>query len=130
MSDPISEDLRIDATFVLRRAAKVTPAELWEVLDKRAEIEAVFAREALLAPLEDDARNLLRLLDAVAGKGFSELNFEDLSIAVFGLHYVLSPVDIIPDSVEGIGYADDAAVIEQTILLLGHVLERFRMMTG
>ena len=49
---------------------------------------------------------------------------------MFGLHYVLSPVDIIPDSVEEIGYADDAAVIEQTALLLGHVLERYRAATA
>ncbi len=130
MPHTILEDLRIDATYVLRRAAKMTPAELWEVLDKRAEIEQVFAREALLAPLADDAQTLLGLLEAVVAKNFTDLKFEDLSIAVFGLHYVLSPVDIIPDSVEAIGYADDAAVMEQATLLIGHVLERYRAKTA
>ena len=130
MPHTILENLRIDATYVLRRAAKMTPAELWEVLDKRAEIEQVFAREALLAPLADDAQTLLGLLEAVVAKNFTDLKFEDLSIAVFGLHYVLSPVDIIPDSVEAIGYADDAAVMEQATLLIGHVLERYRAKTA
>jgi len=130
MPHTILEDLRIDATYVLRRAAKMTPTQLWEVLEKRGEIEEAFASEELLSPLADDARTLLRLLEAVAAKSFTDLNFEDLSIAVFGLHYVLSPVDIIPDSVPEIGYADDAAVMEQTTLLLGHVLDRFRATTA
>ena len=130
MLHTILEDLRIDATYVLRRAAKMTPAQLWEVLDKRSEIEEVFAREELLAPLADDARTLFGVLEAVVAKSFTDLSFEDLSIAVFGLHYVLSPVDIIPDSVPEIGYADDAAVMEQTTLLLGHVLERYRAATA
>lgn len=130
MPHTIFEDLRIDATYVLRRAAKMTPAELWEILDKRAQIEEVFDREVLLAPLADDARTLFGLIEAVVAKEFTDLLFEDLAIAVFGLHYVLSPMDIIPDSVEEIGYADDAAVVEQTVLLIGHVLERYRAATA
>jgi len=130
MPHTILEDLRIDATYVLRRAAKMTPAQLWEVLEKRTEIEELIASEELLSPLADDARTLFGMLEAVAAKSFTDLSFEDLSIAVFGLHYVLSPVDIIPDSVPEIGYADDAAVLEQATLLLGHVLERYRMKTA
>lgn len=126
MPHTILEDLRIDATYVLRRAAKMTPAQWWEVLEKRAEIEETFDREEMLAPHADEARTMLNLLSDVKDGTFSELLFEDLAIAVFGLHYVLSPVDIIPDSVEEIGYADDAAVIDQSALLIGHVLERYR----
>ena len=130
MPHTILEDLRIDATYVLRRAAKMTPAEWREVLEKRAEIEEICDREVLLAPHADDARTLLNLLRDVNDGSFSGLMFEDLAIAVFGLHYLLSPVDIIPDSIEEIGYADDAAVIEQSALLLGHVLERYRAATA
>ena len=130
MPHTILEDLRIDATYVLRRAAKMTPTQWREVLENRAEIEEVFRREVLMAPHEEEARTMLNLLRDVDEGKFSDLMFEDLAIAVFGLHYVLSPVDIIPDSIEEIGYADDAAVIEQAALLLGHVLERYRAATA
>lgn len=130
MPHTILEDLRIDATYVLRRAAKMTPAEQHEVLEKRSEILALFDREALLAPHGDDARTLLNLLRDSRDGSFTNLNFEDISIAVFALHYVLSPVDIIPDSVEEIGYADDAAIVEQAALLLGHVIKRYLAATA
>ena len=130
MEHIFADELHIDATYVLRRSAKMTPAEHREVLEKRQEIEALFDEQALLAPLADEARTLLRLLDDVAEGRFTDIRFEDIGIAVFAMHYVLSPIDIIPDSVEEIGYADDAAVTEQATLLLGHVIERYRAATA
>lgn len=46
---------------------------------------------------------------------------------VFGLHYLISNIDIIPDSIPGIGYLDDALVIAWVSNLIDNDITRYRL---
>ena len=54
---------------------------------------------------------LVSMVRAYAKKEFTDVPFGTIVAIVAALMYVLSPVDLIPDSIPVIGYLDDAAVV-------------------
>jgi uncharacterized membrane protein YkvA (DUF1232 family) len=70
------------------------------------------------SPMVGDAKTLLRLLRAYAGGEYRQVSGKNIALAVAGMLYLASPLDLIPDMLPG-GFADDAAVI-------GFVLKKIR----
>jgi uncharacterized membrane protein YkvA (DUF1232 family) len=69
-------------------------------------------------PMVGDAKTLLRLLRAYAGGEYRQVSGKNIALAVAGMLYLASPLDMIPDILPG-GFADDAAVI-------GFILKKIR----
>jgi uncharacterized membrane protein YkvA (DUF1232 family) len=61
-------------------------------------------------PVLDDLKTLLRLLRAYAEGEYRKVSGKNIALAVAGLLYLVSPLDMIPDFLPG-GFTDDAAVI-------------------
>jgi len=64
---------------------------------------------------------LLRFVEDVLDDEYVTSDFAALPEAIFAVRYVAKGVDIIPDSVPGLGYSDDAAVVNA--VFTGHEAE-------
>jgi uncharacterized membrane protein YkvA (DUF1232 family) len=79
-------------------------------------------------PLRDLLQSLmafLRLVRAYAKGEYREVPWQKLVLIVAAILYFLTPIDVIPDFVLGIGYLDDAAVIAWVVSTVRTVLDRF-----
>lgn len=70
---------------------------------------------------------LFRLLKAWKDGSYRGLSVRTLASLVAALLYVLSPVDLIPDFIPGIGLIDDAAVLGLLLHSLAQDLAAFRL---
>lgn len=73
-----------------------------------------------------DARALVRLLRAYAAGRYRDVAIEDLLLILAGFVYFVSPLDLIPDVVAGVGLLDDVAVLGFVLRSLPDVIGRFR----
>jgi uncharacterized membrane protein YkvA (DUF1232 family) len=79
-------------------------------------------------PLKDFWESLtafLRLIRAYAKGEFREVPWQKLVLIVASILYFLTPIDVIPDFVVGLGYLDDAAVIAWVVSAVRSVLDDF-----
>jgi uncharacterized membrane protein YkvA (DUF1232 family) len=80
------------------------------------------------APLKEFWESLtafLRLIRAYAKGEFREVPWQKLVLIVASILYFLTPIDVIPDFVVGLGYLDDAAVIAWVVSAVRSVLDDF-----
>jgi uncharacterized protein DUF1232 len=100
--------------YVERRAALFTPENLEEL---RADLPLLNSRFAAIAvPQFPHLSSQLRLLaDFFADSVFPVGSEASRKEAAFALRYAAKEIDIIPDSVPEIGYADDSLIV-RTVL--------------
>jgi uncharacterized membrane protein YkvA (DUF1232 family) len=98
--------------FVESGGRKVTPATVQRLAvllpELREKFNAVSAPGFTKAPAQLEF--LARVVEAVAEDSYRDLSYAAIGEAAFGLLYLAREIDIIPDSIERIGYLDDAAV--------------------
>ena len=68
---------------------------------------------------------MLRLLRAYATKRYQEIPPENLLSVIVAVAYFVSPLDLIPDFVDGIGYLDDALIVRAVQRKVKTDLDRF-----
>jgi uncharacterized membrane protein YkvA (DUF1232 family) len=83
-------------------------------------------RTGPFAVVLDDFRALVRLVVAYARGHYRSVPVESLVVIVAGLLYVLSPFDVVPDVIPGVGVLDDAAVVGWVLKTVRDELEGFR----
>jgi uncharacterized membrane protein YkvA (DUF1232 family) len=79
-------------------------------------------------PLKDvweSLLTLLRLIRAYAKGEYRQIPWHNLVLIVAAVLYFLTPVDVIPDFIVGMGYLDDAAVIAWVMNTVKSVLNEF-----
>jgi len=69
---------------------------------------------------------LVRLLRAWKRGSYPGLSMRTLAILAAGILYVLSPVDLVPDFLPGVGLLDDVAVLALLLHALAQDLAAFR----
>ncbi|MEX0834483.1 MAG: DUF1232 domain-containing protein [Nitriliruptor sp.] len=122
------------ADQVLRsRPWKRATARAQEYLDGGRDLGALLRRvnaRVESAPIVGDAladtRTLVRLLRAYAAGRYRDVAIEDLLLILSGFVYLVSPLDLIPDVVAGVGLLDDVAVLGFVLRSLPDVIGRFR----
>ena len=80
----------------------------------------------MIGRLWADLPLLVRLLRAWKNGSYRGLSVRTLAVLVAGLLYVLSPIDLVPDFIPGIGLIDDAAVLMLLLHALAQDLAAFR----
>ena len=116
----------IDAEFIERGAANVTEDDLERVLGRSEELKRKFQSSGRLSRLMEDFRSLMALTgDYVRGR-YREIPWYAMSAVVFALLYVLTPIDLIPDFIPGVGLVDDAFVFSACLLMVEKELDRYR----
>jgi uncharacterized membrane protein YkvA (DUF1232 family) len=104
--------------FVLRGGQRVSGAAINAFNSKipflKVKAETMAAPEA--PHLRDQVLFLARYVEDVLDGVHACADRPAIAEAVFALGYLLRDVDIIPDSVPGMGYSDDSAVIRAVLL--------------
>ncbi len=120
-----AKDLQFDEAFVTRHAGEMTPRDLNDVLEKEDEIRKDFSGNEFLVPFADEAALMLALLKEYQEGKYVDVPFNVVAVAVFGFAYLIKPIDVIPDVIETIGFADDAAVFRICLSLVEPALVEY-----
>lgn len=75
--------------------------------------------------LSDQIKVLVRMIRAYIKREYTVLPWESLLLMVASLIYFVMPIDLIPDFLIGLGFADDAALIGWTLKSIQHDLQQF-----
>ena len=91
---------------------------------RRKQASAGSARS--LKPVLAELRTILDLLRAWARREYSGVSNANLLLIVGAVVYFLMPVDLVPDIILGLGFADDAAVIAWVVSAVRDELAKFK----
>lgn len=68
---------------------------------------------------------IIRMMKSASKKGGYKPHFKDVIVPALVLVYLISPIDLIPDWIPGIGILDDLALLTFAIPLLVKEAEKF-----
>jgi len=112
---------------LLRRAKDVTPSDIERVFKNEEKLKGKFESAGQLQRFLDDFFTFISLIkDFVTGK-YTQIPFWIIAAIVAALLYVLSPVDLIPDFIPGLGYVDDALIMAACIKMVEKDLRSYRV---
>jgi uncharacterized membrane protein YkvA (DUF1232 family) len=115
-----------DEDFVKEGAEKVTPKDIQTVAERSDEINKRFSARGPLKRFIEDGKVLTALIrDWRAGK-YRQALYGTIAAVVFGLIYVINPLDIVPDVLPFLGALDDATVIGALLMLVERDLKKYR----
>ena len=115
-----------DEDFVKEGAEKVTPKDIQTVAEGSDEINKRFSARGPLKRFIEDGKVLTALVrDWRAGK-YRQALYGTIAAVVFGLLYVINPLDIVPDVLPFLGVLDDATVIGALLMLVERDLKKYR----
>ena len=97
--------------FVLDGARRVTPRYVGKLVRQLPGIRLVATQVAEFPNLADQVEFLAELIEDFHSGLNQDVPYTAIAEAAFALSYLHKGVDIIPDRIPGIGYADDAAII-------------------
>jgi uncharacterized membrane protein YkvA (DUF1232 family) len=117
----------VSKEFIRKGASKIKKEDVKKVLDKAKEIEKKFESNGPLQRFIEDFKLLLSVVSDYWNGRYREIPWWTISAIVFVLLYVLSPIDLIPDFIPGIGYIDDAAVVSLAIILIEKELQKYKV---
>lgn len=99
------------------------PGKLSSLLDKAS--KKAETKKGPLREVWDSLMACLRLLKACAHRQYT-LPWQSLSLIVAAVLYFVMPVDLIPDFILSLGFADDAALLAWTFRQVRSDLDAFR----
>lgn len=106
------------------RASRVSEEDVGALVERRAEFEEKEkAVPGSLGKFANQIGLLFRMLWDYRSGAYREVPWKAVALAAAAVLYFLSPIDIIPDFIPGVGYADDALV---TWLVMGAIREALR----
>lgn len=115
-----------DEEFIKEGAEKVTPTDIQTVAERSEDINKTFSARGPLKRFIEDGKVLTALVrDWRAGK-YRQVLYGTIAAVVFGLIYVINPLDIVPDVLPILGAVDDATVIGALLLLVERDLKKYR----
>ncbi|GAB4388098.1 MAG: hypothetical protein Kow0025_05310 [Thermodesulfovibrionales bacterium] len=106
------------------RASRVTEEDVGALVERKAEFEEKEkAVPGSLGKFVNQIGLLFRMLWDYRSGAYRAVPWKAVAMAAAAVLYFLSPVDLIPDFIPGVGYADDALV---TWLVMGAIREALR----
>lgn len=112
--------------LLLESTAKVSEAELRKLIAQEPEILRKVAGGEPLQGFVDDIRNLISLLRDYTSESYRDVPLGTIAVIGGALSYLLSPIDLIPDFIPGVGLVDDAAVVASCLKLVAYQAEKYR----
>jgi uncharacterized membrane protein YkvA (DUF1232 family) len=97
--------------FILDGARRVTPRHVGKLVRQLPEIRLVATQVAEFPHLSDQVEFLAELIEDFHSGLNQDIPYTAIAEGAFALSYLRKGIDIIPDRIPEIGYADDAAII-------------------
>jgi uncharacterized membrane protein YkvA (DUF1232 family) len=76
--------------------------------------------------VKGDLKTLLRFVAAYRSGEYRQVSLRTKVLAALTIAYLMWPIDLIPDFIPVVGYADDAALLALVLRRISGDLERFR----
>ena len=89
-------------------------------------IETTLKKIPAVGTLLSDIPLLVSLVKSYVSGEYKEIPYNAIVAVVAALLYVISPVDIIPDLIPGVGFLDDAAAVAFCVKMLHDDLENYK----
>jgi len=83
-------------------------------------------RFGLLTRLFQDLRLLIPLIKDYWHGTYSDVSVKTIVIFVVALAYIISPIDLIPDYIIGLGQIDDAVILGLSLYFLEKDLRKYK----
>ena len=116
----------IDAQAALMAvSAKVGDEDIKRLLKNKKKLEDM-SRKGPLESFFDDIKMMFSMVKDYASRSYTDIPFGTIAAIAGSLLYVLSPIDLIPDFIPGIGLVDDAAVVAACLRLVKIDIDKYR----
>jgi uncharacterized membrane protein YkvA (DUF1232 family) len=83
-------------------------------------------RTGLLARLFQDLKLLFPLIKDYWKGTYRDVSLKSIIIFVVALAYIISPIDLIPDYIPGLGQIDDAVILGLSLYFLEKDLRKYK----
>jgi uncharacterized membrane protein YkvA (DUF1232 family) len=97
--------------FILDGARQITPVRLGRLVRQLPGVRLVATQVTEFPHLADQVEFLSQLVEDFYSGLSPDVPYTAVAEAAFALSYLRKGIDIIPDSISGVGYADDAAIV-------------------
>ena len=118
--------------FVIKGGQRITAGEIEDFRQKLPllNVKAEMIEAGNFPHLPAQVKFLVRFVEDVLDEEYEPEDVAAVGEAIFALKYLLQDVDIIPDDVPEMGYADDSSVIRS--VLIGHEpeMKKFAQKSG
>ncbi len=84
-------------------------------------------RPGPLVEMWEDLKTLIAMVSDYATGEYREIPWSSITMAAAAVVYFVSPIDLIPDFIPGLGFLDDAAVIAFCVKVLREDIARYRL---
>ena len=102
------------------------PDKLRDVLSRASSKANAAGSGGVLGEIRDSLLTLLRLLRAYVRGDYRQVPAKSLVLIIAGVLYFLTPVDLIPDFIVGLGFVDDVAILAWVVNAVKNVLADFK----
>jgi uncharacterized membrane protein YkvA (DUF1232 family) len=116
----------INKDFIKKGAASVNAEDVKTVMDKAEDITGKVAKSSLLKRFFEDVKRLISMVKDYLTGAYPDVSWWVITVIVFALLFVLSPIDLIPDFIPVIGLLDDALVIAVCLMLIEKDLLKYQ----
>ena len=96
------------------------------VRDADDKLSSVGRSGTTIQRVRGDLTTLVELLKAYATGKYRDVPTKSLLLVAAGILYFVTPIDVMPDFLLGVGYLDDLTVLTYVIGLVREEIERFR----
>ena len=94
-------------------------------LANSAQKKAASQASSKLADLLEQIKASYRLIRAYANGDYREISIESFGLIIAAIIYFVMPIDVLPDFIAGLGFADDATVLAWTFKKVSEELKHF-----
>lgn len=116
---------QLNQAFFEHNSGKVTDRHLDRIIEKAIEIKDKVKSIPSLHKLLKDVQLCLELIRDYRSGAYKNIAAWAIVAVVFGLLYLVNPVELIPDFIPVIGYMDDVAVLALILKLVQSELEKY-----
>ena len=112
------------------KSQKVDDDDVQKVLARQEDIKAKFESSGYLNRFINELKLMFSMIQDYWNGDYREVPWMTIAAVVAALLYVLSPVDLIPDFIPGIGLIDDAAVVAACLNMIQTDFEAYKAWKG
>lgn len=112
------------------KSQKVGDDDVQKVLARKEDIKAKFESSGYLNRFINELKLMFSMIQDYWNGDYREVPWMTIAAVVAALLYVLSPVDLIPDFIPGIGLIDDAAVVAACLNMIQTDFEAYKAWKG
>ena len=116
---------RTFAAYRTRARSMLRDPPALEALATEARTQVINSPSSRIRELGDQIKRLGRLVRAYANGSYREISVGNIAMVVGAILYFVTPLDLIPDAIPGVGLIDDATVFAFVLARLDSELAQF-----